>query len=104
MPWQACPRSGAGRATAACWPSRFPGARGPRGGVPVLLARGTFSGRIAVAPRGSNGFGYDPIFEPATEPPGGATVGEWPPERKRAVSHRALAARRMASILEREGL
>jgi XTP/dITP diphosphohydrolase len=81
----------------------LPARAGPRGGLPVVHARGTFSGRIAVAPRGSNGFGYDPIFEPASEPPGGATVGEWPPERKQAVSHRARAARRMAPILERLG-
>ena len=66
-------------------------------------SRGTFAGRIAPAPRGANGFGYDPIFEPVSEPPGGATVGEWPPERKQAVSHRARAARRMAPILERLG-
>jgi len=81
----------------------LPDRAGPRGGVAVRLTRGTFPGRIAVGPRGSNGFGYDPIFEPAAEPPGGATVGEWPPERKRAVSHRARAARRMAPILAREG-
>jgi XTP/dITP diphosphohydrolase len=81
----------------------LPERAGPRGGMPVVLTRGTFSGRIAVAPRGSNGFGYDPIFEPGSEPPGGATVGEWPPERKQAVSHRARAARRMAPILERLG-
>ena len=81
----------------------LPERAGPRGGLSVGLTRGTFSGRIAVAPRGSNGFGYDPIFEPASEPPGGATVGQWPPERKRAVSHRARAARRMAPILERLG-
>jgi XTP/dITP diphosphohydrolase len=76
---------------------------GPSGGVAVRMTRGTFAGRIAATARGSNGFGYDPIFEPATEPPGGATVGEWSPERKRAVSHRARAARRMAVILAREG-
>ena len=81
----------------------LPGRAGPRGGMPVVLTRGTFSGRIATGPRGSNGFGYDPIFEPASEPPGGATVGEWPPARKQAVSHRARAARRMAPILVREG-
>ena len=81
----------------------LPARAGPRGGLPVVHARGTFPGRIAVAARGSNGFGYDPIFEPASEPPGGATVGEWPPERKQAVSHRARAARRMAPILERLG-
>ena len=81
----------------------LPGNVGPRGGLPVVLTRGTFSGRIAVAPRGSNGFGYDPIFEPASEPPDGATVGEWPSQRKQAVSHRARAARRMIPILERAG-
>jgi XTP/dITP diphosphohydrolase len=80
----------------------LPGRAGPRGGMPVALTRGTFRGRIGTAPRGTNGFGYDPIFEPATEPPGGATVGEWPAERKQAVSHRARAARRMAPILALE--
>jgi XTP/dITP diphosphohydrolase len=81
----------------------LPGEAGPRGGLPVRLARGTFPGRIADGPRGTNGFGYDPIFEPAGEPPGGATVGEWPPERKAAASHRARAARRMARILRAIG-
>jgi XTP/dITP diphosphohydrolase len=81
----------------------LPAAAGPRGGIPVRLARGTFSGRIAAGPRGANGFGYDPIFEPASEPPGGSTVAEWPPERKAAVSHRARAAGRMARILRRLG-
>lgn len=81
----------------------LPARAGPRGGLRVLRSRGSFSGRIAVAPRGTNGFGYDPIFESASERPGGATVGEWPPERKQAVSHRARAARRMAPILERLG-
>ena len=81
----------------------LPGYAGPRGGLPVALARGSFEGRIGTRPRGGNGFGYDPIFEPAPEPPGGATVAEWSPERKQAVSHRARAARRMAPILAREG-
>ncbi len=81
----------------------IPGRAGPRGGLPVRLARGTFEGRIGTHPRGTSGFGYDPIFEPAAEPPGGATVGEWSPERKQAVSHRARAARRMAPHLAREG-
>jgi XTP/dITP diphosphohydrolase len=80
-----------------------PARPGPRGGLPVALARGTFAGRIGTTPRGTNGFGYDPIFEPADEPPGGHTVGEWPPERKQAVSHRARAARRMAPVLARAG-
>ena len=69
-------------------------------GMVVTTARGTCRGRIATEPRGVNGFGYDPIFEPAQEPPGGATFGLWPPERKRAISHRARAARRMAAHLK----
>lgn len=81
----------------------LPARAGPRGGLPVTLTRGTFEGRIGTVPRGANGFGYDPIFEPASEPPDGATVAEWPPEWKQAVSHRARAARRMALILAREG-
>lgn len=76
---------------------------GPRGGLAAARTRGTFAGRIGTHPRGSNGFGYDPIFEPASEPPGGHTVGQWPPERKQAESHRARAARRMAPILARAG-
>ena len=81
----------------------LPDRAGPRAGLPVTITRGTFEGRIGTVPRGANGFGYDPVFEPASEPPGGATVGEWPPERKQAVSHRARAARRMAPILARLG-
>ena len=81
----------------------LPERAGPRGGLRVTVTRGSFEGRIGTAPRGANGFGYDPIFEPAEEPPGGATVGEWEPERKQAVSHRARAARRMAPILVRLG-
>ena len=69
---------------------------------PLLIARGTCRGRIAMAPRGSNGFGYDPIFEPPGEPPGGETLGVWAPQRKHAVSHRAKAARRMAMRLQDE--
>lgn len=81
----------------------LPERAGPRGGLAVTTTRGTFEGRIGTHPRGTNGFGYDPIFEPAEEPPGGRTVAEWPPERKQARSHRARAARRMAPILARLG-
>ena len=77
---------------------------GPRGGVTVELTRGTARGRIAAAPRGSGGFGYDPIFEPESEPPGGRTLGQWTAEEKNRISHRARAARRMAPILRRHGL
>ncbi len=77
----------------------FPDGAGPRGGIRVIATRGTCRGRIATRPRGSGGFGYDPIFEPATEPPGGRTLGLWSPTEKHAISHRARAARRMAPRL-----
>ena len=77
----------------------LPDAAGPRGGVALVTARGTCRGRIATEPRGTEGFGYDPIFEPASEPPGGRTLGLWTPAEKHAISHRARAARRMAPRL-----
>lgn len=75
------------------------GGVGARGGLPIILTRGTTRGRIATEPRGTGGFGYDPIFEPASEPPGGRTLGLWTPAEKHAISHRARAARRMAPRL-----
>ncbi len=77
----------------------LPGPVGPRGGLAVILSRGTCRGRIATEPRGAGGFGYDPIFEPASEPPGGRTLGLWSPAEKHAISHRARAARRMTPHL-----
>ncbi len=77
----------------------LPDATGPRGGVRLITARGTCRGRIATEPRGTGGFGYDPIFEPVSEPPGGRTLGLWSPAEKHAISHRARAARRMAPRL-----
>jgi XTP/dITP diphosphohydrolase len=82
----------------------LPEATGPRGGLPTRLVRGTCRGRIAPAPRGHGGFGYDPIFEPASEPPGGRTLGEWSQAAKNAISHRGAAARRMQPILRDLGL
>ena len=81
----------------------LPGEAGPRGGLRILTRRGTCRGRIARAPRGDGGFGYDPIFEPASEPPGGQTLGEWPAEAKNAISHRSRAAARMSPVLRSLG-
>jgi len=81
----------------------LPDGVGARGGLPVRAVRGTFRGRIATSVRGSGGFGYDPLFEPADEPPGGRTVGEMTAAEKHARSHRAKAARRMAPILRELG-
>ncbi|MDO8485186.1 MAG: non-canonical purine NTP pyrophosphatase [Candidatus Limnocylindrales bacterium] len=77
----------------------LPGSAGLRGGLPLIVTRGTCRGRIATEPRGTSGFGYDPIFEPASEPPGGRTLGTWSAAEKHAISHRARAARRMAPRL-----
>ncbi len=81
----------------------LPERQGSRGGLPVTLARGTCRGRIAASPRGTGGFGYDPIFEPASEPPGGRTLGLWTPDEKHAISHRARAAHRMTPRLRAHG-
>jgi XTP/dITP diphosphohydrolase len=77
----------------------LPDDAGVRGGLRLTYTRGTCRGRIATAPKGSGGFGYDPIFEPASEPPGGRTLGLWTPAEKHAISHRARAARRMTPHL-----
>ncbi len=77
----------------------LPGPAGAHGAMSLVLARGTVRGRIAPAPRGTGGFGYDPIFEPTSEPPGGRTLGLWSPAEKHAISHRARAARRMTPRL-----
>ena len=76
---------------------------GPRGGLDTIVRRGTCRGRIALAPKGDGGFGYDPIFEPFPEPPGGRTLGQWSAADKNAISHRSRAARRMAPVLRSLG-
>ena len=81
----------------------LPDAAGPRGGLPIRAVRGTCRGRIATEPRGTGGFGYDPIFEPTSEPPGGRTLGLWAPAEKNRISHRGAAARRMIPILRELG-
>ena len=55
-----------------------------------LRGRGVLEGRIAEKPRGSEGFGYDPIFVPDGE---SNTVAELGNDWKTANSHRARAAR-----------
>jgi XTP/dITP diphosphohydrolase len=74
---------------------------------PVRVRRGTCRGRIARAPKGTGGFGYDPIFVPVATPPGDApadrSLGEWSAEDKNRISHRAQAARRMSRLLRSTG-
>ncbi len=57
---------------------------------------GTCEGEIAFAPRGTNGFGYDPIFE---FPTNGKTMAELAAAEKNRISHRARAAEGARTIL-----
>jgi XTP/dITP diphosphohydrolase len=75
-----------------------------RPGAPIVTRRGTCRGRIATEPRGTGGFGYDPIFEPAGEPAGGRTFGRYSDGEKSRISHRARAAARMRPVIEAAGL
>jgi XTP/dITP diphosphohydrolase len=54
----------------------------------LLHATGILEGTLTDAPRGKNGFGYDPIFVPKGE---SRTLAEMTETEKNAISHRALA-------------
>ena len=62
-----------------------------------LWVEGVLEGRIAVAGRGANGFGYDPVFEPNDG--AGRTLAEFSTDEKNATSHRARALRALAAAL-----
>lgn len=62
----------------------------------VIKARGVLEGRIAQAPEGDNGFGYDPLF---FVPELGCTTAQLSPEEKNRISHRGKAVRRFAELL-----
>lgn len=64
----------------------------------VYYFRGEVRGNIAYEPRGSKGFGYDPIFIPEGVD---RTFGEMSLEEKNMYSHRAKAARKLCSWLEK---
>jgi XTP/dITP diphosphohydrolase len=66
-----------------------------------VWAEGTVEGSIATAGRGSNGFGYDPVFVP--DGAGGRTFAEMKADEKDAVSHRGRAFRALAQLLSHPG-
>ena len=70
-------------------------------GRETLIVRGEMEGRIDYEEKGSNGFGYDPIF---FLPEYGMTSAEISPEEKNRISHRGKALRAMRELLIKEGI
>ena len=66
----------------------------------TIQARGEVHGMLTRAPRGENGFGYDPIFY---YPPLGMTTAELDPEVKNEISHRGNALRVLNEKLKEAG-
>ena len=64
-----------------------------------LIAEGAWEGRILDAPRGSGGFGYDPLFLAAGR---GVSAAELPAEEKNRLSHRGQALRKLLAALTGE--
>lgn len=64
----------------------------------LAVTEGRWRGRIARAPRGRHGFGYDPVF---LLPRQRKTAAELAPSVKNRLSHRGQAARRMRAVLQR---
>jgi XTP/dITP diphosphohydrolase len=69
----------------------------PDGAEHVFEAR--CEGTLATSPRGSGGFGYDPVFVPE-DGPGEVTMAELPEDHKNAISHRGRAARELLAWLD----
>jgi len=63
----------------------------------VRTAEGSCEGVIAFEPRGSHGFGYDPVF---FLPERGCTMAQLPPEVKNRISHRGQAAQAAKQLLQ----
>jgi XTP/dITP diphosphohydrolase len=74
----------------------LPGAEENGGARREWTMTGVLAGSLTRAPRGSNGFGYDPIFVPD----GAAqTTAEMTPDEKDAISHRGRAFRALAPVI-----
>jgi XTP/dITP diphosphohydrolase len=63
------------------------------------IVHGRCEGTLALDPRGSGGFGYDPAFVPDAYPGDERTMAELSPDEKDAISHRGRAARELATKL-----
>src|SRR4030095_6464028 len=65
-----------------------------------VSAEGKLEGFIATEPRGTNGFGYDPLFVPEGSE---RTLAELAAAEKNAISHRGRAARALTDVLRKRG-
>jgi XTP/dITP diphosphohydrolase len=65
-----------------------------------LVAEGLWHGEIARAPRGTNGFGYDPLFLVKEI---GKTAAELDPVHKNRISHRGIALQKLVALLNESG-
>jgi XTP/dITP diphosphohydrolase len=63
------------------------------------VVEGVWPGRLASAPAGEGGFGYDPVFIPDGQDGTPRTVAEWSPAEKNTASHRARAFAALAPLL-----
>src|SRR5688572_23598125 len=63
----------------------------------VQTVEGSCSGTIARAPRGSGGFGYDPLF--VVDEQGGRSMAELTEDEKNRISHRSVAVRRLKPVV-----
>lgn len=64
----------------------------------VTVVHGACEGVITRSPRGTQGFGYDPIF---FVPELGRTMAELPPDEKNRISHRARAVEKAKAVLRK---
>lgn len=62
-----------------------------------FLFTGTVDGEILTAPRGDQGFGYDPLFVPENHE---LTFAEMSPDQKNACSHRSIAVNKLVAFLK----
>jgi XTP/dITP diphosphohydrolase len=85
------------------WTARFTAAVvfvDPTGARPLFEGVASVEGEIAREPRGSHGFGYDPVF---FFPPYGCTTGEMTDAQKISISHRGAAFRQFSRWLKEAG-
>jgi XTP/dITP diphosphohydrolase len=67
----------------------------------MIQATGVLEGTIADKPRGTNGFGYDPVFIPAGT---NKTLAEMTSDEKNAISHRAKALHDLMAQVKSHGI